>query len=170
MKNLINLTFLFFVLFAGYNVSAQDVIFESNLRKLSIALRGKVPTLVEINKYREIKATSTANQALQLASTDFVNSKDFVGKFSNNVSNLFRVFQSPLNNHKYLDYENPPELNTGNPPSVFNFLVQEIFLKDLPWTELLVKSEYYSTDIESNIDFNVSNRRFFATAGRQSIC
>lgn len=156
---------LFLIVAANLSSAAQENLFDAHLRKLSIVVRGIVPTLEEYQKYRSIKLATTDQLALEQASLDFVNTNDFVGKFSNKVSDLFRLRQSPLKSPVYLDYANPPkDLATIQFPSVFNYLVQEIISKNLPWTELLEHTEYYSVDNESNFDFFLSNRRFYATA------
>lgn len=160
MKSLI---IVFFILFAATFLQAQENLFDNHLRKLSIVLRGQNPTLAEYNRFRQIKNESNADKALEQASEEFVNSKEFALKFSNKVANLFRIFQSPIATKDQIDFVNTPtNLNVIGQFNVLNFLAREIFMKDLPWSELLQRTEYHSITLTNNIDFGMDPRKFFS--------
>ena len=133
----------------GPGRTGTDPKMEERLKRLSLVIRGKVPTFAEFVALAEKSKVVGMEKALEGKLDEYLLSYDFVLKYSNKVADLFRVNQTPFNYMDLLDFEtykNNPGVEVGEYSeafSTFYLLVREIIEKNHSWSDLLNQKSYY---------------------------
>ncbi len=148
---------------------AQEMAVESKLKKLSFVLRGKNPSAAEYSDVAEKAKSEPVEKVLEAKLDEYLKSKDFAMKFSNKVSDTFRMDQAPLSYNFSADYAQysgiPLSPQFGSYKygySAFHLLVREILETNSSWTDILSRKNYFILYRKKDSDFGLQQLLFYS--------
>lgn len=149
--------------------SAQNLGVEEKLKKLSIVIRGKLPSQGEYRDVSEKSKSVMPEIVLKDKLNEYLKSKEFALKFSNKVSDMFRMDQAPFNYNFKMDYTQYPDVpmsiaseNYKYPYSAFHLLIREILETNSPWSDILNRKNYFIFHRKPGFDIGQQQLLFYS--------
>ncbi|MBL7542847.1 MAG: hypothetical protein JNL11_03480 [Bdellovibrionaceae bacterium] len=130
----------FFSLFLNSHPN-ESLDLKYKLRKVSLILRGQPPSSDEYEQANEWLKTRKSQEILSSKIDEYLNTIDFVEKYTNKVADLFKINQIPsLQSFSLTDLDQEKKQSIFIP--AFHLLVQESLKYNKPWSYLFEGKEY----------------------------